>query len=188
MESAIREGDWMQTFTGRQFWPHDPRPGDFSLRDIAHSLSYQCRYNGHCTRFYSVAQHSIHVSELLETRMCDPRHRMWGLMHDAAEAYVGDMIRPIKRSMPEFCAMEDAILYAIEMQYALGPMPRTVHDADNAMLAAEMEQIMATTLAPWTLPEPAPPGFVIPHLGDPDHVAALWLKRFGVLAKACGID
>jgi len=61
-----RNGDWIQTFSGLQFWPLDPRPDEINIEDIAHALSLQCRFGGHCNRFYSVADHSIHVSMLVE--------------------------------------------------------------------------------------------------------------------------
>lgn len=65
-----RAGDWMQTFTGRQFWPMDPRPEDLDILDIAHALSLLCRFGGHCQRFYSVAEHSVHVSTLATAPPC----------------------------------------------------------------------------------------------------------------------
>src|SRR5690242_11754504 len=88
-----RRGDWMQTYTGRRFWPLDPRVDDIDIGDIAHHLSLVCRFAGACREFYSVAQHCVGVSYV-----CDPKDALWGLLHDAAEAYVGDMVRPLKRS------------------------------------------------------------------------------------------
>ena len=83
-----RKGDWFLTYTGRQFWPLDPRPEDICIRDIAHHLSLCCRFNGACRVHYSVAQHSVMVANILPAPL-----RFWGLMHDATEAYVGDMVR-----------------------------------------------------------------------------------------------
>ena len=60
---SARKGDWMQTYTGRQFWPIDPRANEVHIEDIAHALSMMCRYNGHCRTFYSVAEHSVLVSQ-----------------------------------------------------------------------------------------------------------------------------
>ena len=60
--SKRSRGSWAQTFTGRQFFPLDPDPQDIDIVDIAHSLAMQCRYNGHTDRFYSVAEHCVHVS------------------------------------------------------------------------------------------------------------------------------
>jgi len=89
-----RRGDWMVTFTGRRFWPYDPRPEDIELRDIAHALSMLCHYGGHVREFFSVAQHCVLVAEHL------PEHlKLEGLLHDAHEAYLGDVIRPVKRNI-----------------------------------------------------------------------------------------
>lgn len=68
-----RRGDWIQTFTGRRFWPLDPRPEDVCIEDIAHALSLKCRFGGHCTRFYSVAEHSVHVSNYVPAEFA-----LWG--------------------------------------------------------------------------------------------------------------
>jgi hypothetical protein len=95
LEQATRDrrGDWMQTFTGRAFYPLDPRPEDIDPVDIAHALSLICRYGGHSSRFYSVAEHCVLMSHAVA-----PEHALWALLHDATEAYLGDMIRPLKRS------------------------------------------------------------------------------------------
>jgi hypothetical protein len=95
-------GGWMQTFTGRQFFPMDPRPEEVDPTDIAHALSLLCRYNGHVDRFYSVAEHCVHLSYVVP-----PEHALWALLHDATEAYVGDMISPLKIHMPGYRAAED---------------------------------------------------------------------------------
>ena len=84
--------DWIQTFTGKQFYPLEPRLEDIDIVDIAHSLSMQCRFGGHCREFYSVAQHCLNVSDL-----CPPYLKLAGLLHDAAEAYLCDLPSPVKR-------------------------------------------------------------------------------------------
>src|ERR1051326_3663293 len=88
-----RVGDWMRTYTGVRFYPSDPRPDEIFIQDIAHSLSNMCRFAGHVKEFYSVAEHSVRVS-----LACHPDDALWGLLHDASEAYVVDMPRPIKRA------------------------------------------------------------------------------------------
>lgn len=84
-------GSWMQTYTGRRLFPMDPSPADVDIIDIAHALSMQCRYNGHVRRFMSVAEHCVLISENVPAQ-----DALWGLLHDATEAYVGDMIRPLR--------------------------------------------------------------------------------------------
>lgn len=87
-----RRGDWIQTYTGRRFWPLDPRTADVCLDDVAHALSNLCRFTGHVKTFYSVAQHCV-----LASHAARPEAAMLALLHDAAEAYLGDIARPWKR-------------------------------------------------------------------------------------------
>ncbi|MGI0021894.1 MAG: hypothetical protein ACRD9Q_03435 [Nitrososphaeraceae archaeon] len=84
--------DWMQTYSGKKFILTDPRPEDIDIVDIAMSLTRMCRFNAHCLKFYSVAEHSIFVQTLVTT----PHLKLPALLHDAHEAYLGDIIRPIK--------------------------------------------------------------------------------------------
>ena len=107
MSNTVRTGDWTQTFAGIQFYPFDPRPDEVKIKDIAHALSMICHFNGHTREFFSVAQHSLMVSYLLPAE-----HKLWGLMHDSAEAYIGDMIRPIKThsDMFSFALIEGRLL------------------------------------------------------------------------------
>lgn len=84
----------MKTYSGRQIWPLDPKRFDLSIDDVAHHLSMLCRWNGACRSFYSVAQHSVYVARLMP-----PELQAAALLHDAAEAYVGDVVRPFKRQV-----------------------------------------------------------------------------------------
>ena len=144
-----RIGDWMQTASGRQFWPCDPKPEDVSIQDIAHALSMCCRFNGHCREFYSVAQHSVLVSANVPIKFA-----LWGLLHDAAEAYVCDVPRPLKPALTGYKEIEDRVMAAICVRFGLEPdMPADVKRIDNAILADEAAQIMAAPPRPWFLPE-----------------------------------
>lgn len=149
---------WMQTYGGQQFWVFNPREEQVDPRDIAHALSNICRFNGHCDEFYSVAQHSLHVSRMLEADGHDADVQLWGLLHDAAEAYIGDMIRPIKHSqhMIAYCAMEQRIMAVITARFGLpSERPGVVGVADNKALATEARDLLKPPPAPWgTLPEP----------------------------------
>ena len=82
----MRIGDWMQTYTGERFWPLDPRIEDIHIRDISMALGKLCRYGGHTIFFYSVAEHSVLVSEYVPEE-----YALWGLLHDASEAYLSDI-------------------------------------------------------------------------------------------------
>lgn len=150
-----RHGDWMQTFTGRQFWPLDPRTDEIDIRDIAHALSMQCRYAGHVEDFYSVAEHSCHVSDVVART--HPEHALAALLHDASEAYLVDVPKPIKRFLAGYDVMEQNLMTAIFHKYEIqGPLPDIVKHIDERILNDERNQLMAVPPAKWAgNPEPA---------------------------------
>ncbi len=170
--------DWIQTYTGRKFHPLDPAMTDFDLRDIAHSLSLLCRFNGHCLRFYSVAEHSVRVSRILPDDL-----KLWGLLHDAGEAYLTDLPRPVKGQMPGFRDMEDKILERVAQAYGLSwPMPGPVKAADNTLLATEARDLMAPHPADWGLgTEPLDEPITDP-LG-PDAAERLFLETYEIYTR-----
>ena len=144
-EQGRREGEWIQTFTGKQFWPLDPRPEDFDIQDIAHALSNVCRFTGHCTSFYSVAQHSVSVA-----RSLPPKLQLQGLLHDGSEAYLCDVARPVKPLLRGYKAIERGV--SLQLNRAFG-LPDSLHELvkarDNAILADEAAALMNTPPAPW---------------------------------------
>lgn len=138
MAATERKGDFMQTFSARQFWPLDARTAEVHIDDIAHSLSLQCRYAGHCLRFYSVAEHCVHVARWIWWHST-PMNALIGLLHDATEAYLVDMPRPVKRSLYDYRMHEAALWKVIAARYGLPEeMPAIVHDADNRIIADEL--------------------------------------------------
>lgn len=150
---APRAGDWMQTYSGRQFWPLDPRADEVRIWDIAAALSKLCRYGGHSRRFYSVAEHCV---LLARSAACPPALRLVALMHDASEAYVTDIIRPIKPYLVNYAEIEDRNMIAIAARYGFAwPMPAIIKDMDNRILADERDQAMTTPAADWNLQRPA---------------------------------
>lgn len=171
-----RKGNWMQTYSGGQFWPLDMRPEDVFIEDIAHALSNICRYGGHCERFYSVAEHSVLVS-----RVVPPEQAMVGLLHDATEAYVGDVIRPLKPALADYKEIELGVWEAIAVRFGVtAEMSPEIKAADNAVLLAEQRQLMKPAPAPWCIEgEPAP--VVILGL-SPQSARELFLTRFAELA------
>jgi 5'-deoxynucleotidase YfbR-like HD superfamily hydrolase len=132
---------WICTYTGRKFFPLDPNPDDISIMDIAHALSNQCRFAGHTLRNYSVAEHSIYVSKL-----CDPQDALDGLLHDAPEAYLVDLPRPIKNS-PGFEAYHVAerdVHYAVSKAFGTKEViPVSVHFADIHLSYTEARDLMS---------------------------------------------
>lgn len=142
MNSEPREGDWFQTYTGVRFYPYDPRPEDVNIEDIAHHLSLLCRFNGAVRTFYSVAQHSVLVS-----RNVPPGMALWGLLHDAAEAYLGDMVRPLKMGMPQYRAVEERVLGAVAAKFLLlWPPSGAVKVADQVLLSTERRDLLPHAL------------------------------------------
>lgn len=137
-----RHGDFMQTYTGRKFWPLDPRPEEVFIEDIAHSLSLQCRYAGHCVRFYSVAEHSVLMARWLLDNV-DARTAFHGLLHDAPEAYVVDVPRPLKPFLSNYKEAEAKVWSSIARRYGLAAaMPEAVHKADARIIADELVNLL----------------------------------------------
>jgi 5'-deoxynucleotidase YfbR-like HD superfamily hydrolase len=136
-----RFGNSIATYTGRWFWPLDPQPEDIVIEDIAHALSNKCRFSGHTKKFFSVAQHSVIVSLI-----CDPKDFLWGLLHDASEAYLVDMPKPLK-ILPEFewfRKAEDKVQLAVCKRFNLSPeQPESTHVADKIALLTEKRDLMA---------------------------------------------
>jgi hypothetical protein len=132
-----RVGDWIQTYSARKFWPMDPRPEEVHIEDIAHSLALQCRYAGHCLRFYSVAEHSVLMARHLAP--LGPYVAMWALLHDASEAYLVDVPRPVKPFLDGYVAAEKAVMDVIARRFGLSiVMPSDVHSADGQIIADEL--------------------------------------------------
>jgi len=138
---------WIQTYSGKQFWPLAPRAEDFDIEDIAHSLSMQCRFNGHCKAFYSVADHCVRVS-----RLVPHEDAMWGLLHDAGEAYLADLPRPLKLEMPSYQELEEQLLKVFARAFSLPwPIPASIKAADDIMLATEKRDLMESPPVSWGL-------------------------------------
>lgn len=130
----------METYLGIKFYPTNPNVKDIDIKDIAHALSLQCRYAGHVTDFYSVAEHSVRVSEIVPSHLA-----LTGLLHDAAEAYLQDMIRPLK-CFPtlgtEYRRLEDRLMEVIAEKFGLSlPFPDDIKWADNTLLFTEQRDL-----------------------------------------------
>lgn len=129
----------MQTFTGKLVDLANFTEGDVRLLDISHALSCINRYTGHTITPYSVAQHSVMVSKL-----CEPQDALWGLLHDASEAYLGDVARPLKALLPDYVELEQHVQKTIGRHFGMSwPMPKSVKVADNRALIAEKRALMS---------------------------------------------
>jgi hypothetical protein len=168
----IGRGGWMQTATGRQFWPMDPRPHEIFIEDIAHALSMICRFGGHCRRFYSVAEHSVLIA-----RAAAPEHKLWALLHDAAEAYIGDTIRPLKQHLDGHREAEQKIMRAICVRFNLHlELPASIKALDLAILMDERDQAMIEPPAPWDV-DVEPLGVKL-EFWNPAHAKHEFLRAF----------
>lgn len=133
----------MTTYSGRQFWPLDPRPEDICIEDIAHALSLKCRFGGHVRRFYSVAQHCVLASIHGPDR--------WGLLHDASEAYLPDVLTPLKPDLKGFGEIEDRVMRAVVAAFKLPETPPPELKAiDRRLLMTERRDLLAEQPASWS--------------------------------------
>lgn len=113
-------------------------PDDISILDIAHSLSNLCRFAGHTREFYSVAQHSVRVALTLP-----PELQLAGLLHDATEAYVVDLPRPIKNLLPDYKKLEARVWEAISFRFGVARFEHPlIKEMDNRALRTEWEELM----------------------------------------------
>jgi uncharacterized protein len=130
---------WIQTFTGHAFFPGDPNPGAVHIEDIANSLARQCRFGGHCLRFYSVAEHCVFICDAASSD-----NKLAGLMHDASEAYLMDIPRPIKPLLRGYHSLELALMNVIAEKYKFPwPAPDEIKELDAAIITDERQQNMA---------------------------------------------
>ncbi len=176
--------DWIMTATGRQFWPLEPRVEDVCIEDIAHALAHLCRFGGHTREFYSVAQHSA-IAAMLLGGAC-PRTALFGLLHDASEAYLVDVPAPVKHD-PTFTFYREAearlqrVIYSA-FGLAGGDEPLEVKAIDRRLLRTEQLQLM---------PPPAPGEWrddvrtlSIPVTPWTPHIARrIFLSQFHILTE-----
>ena len=140
-----------RTHSGKHVHTLSPAPGEIDIGDIARALSHICRFLGHTEEFYSVAQHSVLVSQFVP-----PADALWGLLHDAAEAYLCDLPRPVKREpeMEMYRAAEDRLLACVALKFGLTPeMPESVKQADRVLLATEFRDVTTVGDLDWIVAE-----------------------------------
>lgn len=138
--------DFIITRSGVRFTPLSPSPDMIEASDIAHALSKINRYGGHTSHFYSVAQHSILLERYIAQIGGTVEERLWALLHDAAEAYIGDMPRPTKRMLSGYEDIEAKIMRAVAIKFGLtGQIPASVKEADDRILADEWIALMPKT-------------------------------------------
>ena len=173
--STVRRvvGPTILLYSGEYFDYENAEGSLFTIEDIARGLSHICRFAGQCARFYSVAEHSVYVSQIVPLE-----HAFAALMHDAAEAFIGDMAKPLKVMCRDYQAIERRVERAVLGRFDLTlPMHRCVKEADIVMLATEQAQIMRNR-DDWEYTRGrAVADLTIKGLG-PDDAMALFLSRF----------
>ena len=184
---------WIETYTGKRVNPLHLTPEDIDIKDIAHSLSLLCRFVGHCKRFYSVGQHSIHVSDLVHSYVAPlvggsttttaisiedaDRTSLAALLHDSAEAYVSDLARPVKHGFKMFMELESVLLGIIMQKFnCVGVDWGLIKKMDNVALATEAAQLMPSKGDGWYLPE-SPLASIFPSLKC-EEVEGIFLAKY----------
>lgn len=140
---TIRCGDWVETYSGIPFYSFDPRLEEISLQDIAHSLSLICRFNGHTKYLYTVAQHSLNVQRLLKHSGKSAKIQLKGLLHDASEAYLCDIPRPLKPYVHGYFEAEMRVQSMIYKRFGVADIDCIdIKIHDDQMLGYEANRLM----------------------------------------------
>lgn len=155
---------WIQTHSGRAFDLLDPQPDQIDIEDIAWALSHLCRFTGHSRRPYSVAEHSVRVYAIVAVAQGSGSNLAGrvALLHDASEAYLGDVSSPLKRLLPAYVELEAKVQDAIHARFGMPPtrelspaLVEAVRTADLIMLATERASLLSLPPRPWIdLPPP----------------------------------
>ena len=184
-------GPYIELISGKLFYFLDAKETDFVIQDIAHALSNTCRYTGHCSKFYSVAEHSVLVSKLLS----GTEFELAGLLHDAAEAYLPDVASPIKQYLPDYNALEDKLMATISSKWGFEyPLHPAVKHCDLVMLSTEAHYLIPSKGNSWDLWEyrkrPHVDDGIKPSCVEPRVAKSLFLDRFYELTmkKICSIS
>jgi hypothetical protein len=204
-EASVRvprtEDNFIRTYTGRKFWPLDPRAEEMCIEDIAHHLANECRFNGATYCHYSVADHSLRVSKLAEKLILNQNVSrgaqvitsareiaLWGLLHDASEAYLKDLPRPVKHAPglgDIYRRIEQMIMSEVIARFDLMPHePSVVKDADNILCNTEKRDL--TTNSTWHPDAVVLPETIYPF--DACKAEVEFLRRFEALDMARRVE
>lgn len=133
--------NYITTYTGKSFEFMNPKPEQIDIHDIAQALSMNCRFNGHVKKFYSVAEHSVLMARYCMAEFNSLEMAYDALMHDASEAYICDIPRPIKPHLHNYREIEQGIECALQDKFQFCPMSETIKDIDNRIVSDEAEQL-----------------------------------------------
>ena len=178
---------WLRTPTGRVFHPLNPTRDEIFLEDIAIGLSKQCRYNGgiKANLFYTVAEHSVILADYVQKIYPeDPMLAFQALMHDAAETYIGDIVRPVKTLLPDFKVIEANIEAVIFEKFAVAyPWPDILNDFDTRILLDEEDQALVEGDRPFDYPGATPLGVTL-HFWERAEAKVQFFLKFSELSSA----
>ena len=177
------EVDFISTLSVPKFHFLDPKAEDIHILDIAHALSLTCRFGGHCSVFYSIAEHSVILAEILENQGAKPLTVLAGLLHDAEETYLPDIPSPIKAQMPEAKALYDVLGLAIDQKFRLGEADwRCIENVDRRLCTTE-----AKALGIWNKEweDTGAPLDVKLYLWSSEDAEELFLRNFLELSEKC---
>lgn len=169
--------NWIQVYGGIAFDLDNPDPKTITIENIAHSLSMLCRFGGHCNRFYSVAEHSVHCYD-----QANDKDKKEALLHDGTEAFVVDLVTPVKLMLPEYKKLEDRIDLVIRSKFGLPEsITPQVKKIDRRMLMTEKQQLMDKAPRSWDRTD-NPYSFELP-CWSPDQAKEEFLKRWDSMDK-----
>jgi len=176
----------IETYSGVMFDFLDPDYVDIRIEDIAHSLSMQCRFTGHCRRFYSVAEHSVAVADHLLKEYSDRKLALAGLLHDASEAYLSDIASPLKYQLDIYDQIETSLQAHLENRFRVDLKDPRIKKADIVMLSQEARQLLPSKGDTWDWegnwggrPDPVEPvACLAPHYAE--QLFLSWYRRLSL--------
>lgn len=169
---------WIETASGIKFEFLNPKPEMISIEDIAHALAHQCRFNGHVSKFYSVAEHSVECSSLVPDR-----YKLQALLHDASEAYITDIASPVKQYLSNYKELENVVMTAIANKFEFEwPLSEETKQADLIMLSEEARCLMLGKGDNWNMWDdifrPVPRNWYQPACLSPLEAKQVFLQVF----------